>query len=236
MNEIIKILDGNEGIWGFIALVLTFIGWRIGSRISNSKSETTHTNSPHFQAGRDINFGKEVVNNGNKEQRKRKSVKINNNNLLIKEWKVGVDGADWKILNIPARIDRLKTVSACVQIITPGQIRWRAGLVFENDDSKRDYVFHVYQDAGGSEFRSRIVERIPGVRDIDEKLKDNIGIRDPRNFKLTISNKNNMLSFYADGIYLGRYYVPMRSITNLNVASWSDEKPITVIFKDIKVL
>lgn len=153
----------------------------------------------------------------------------------LNTWLAEVLGASPKKLNLPVRIVNFKKISSRVEITNPGKGRWRAGFIFENTDGTEEYIFHTYQDEGSSSFHIRIVGRKPGIEEMHD-VKKTLGIEHPHNFNFWVENEGNQLVFYVDGIFAGNYSVPMNSITNINLAAWSDRDPITVLFKDIEVL
>lgn len=158
-----------------------------------------------------------------------------NQTYRLRKWFAEVLGIESRKLNLPVKIVNFRKIYAKVKVIDAGDGRWRAGFVFENKDGTREYIFHAYQDAGSPEFRSKIVERQPGVEHIKEEDKT-IGVKDPLSFDFWVENSNGKLDFYIDGIPAKSYKVPIQNISDIIIAAWSDAKPIKILFEDIEVL
>lgn len=61
VDELMRRVNENEGLWAFIALMLTSIGLLVRRKIFNRKSTArTHVNSPHVVVGRDIRAGRDI--------------------------------------------------------------------------------------------------------------------------------------------------------------------------------
>lgn len=139
-------------------------------------------------------------------------------------------------LSLPVRASNFRRICSKVLVIDSGNGRWRAGYWFVSSITKREYIFHAFQDEGSDLFHSRIVEREPGVAEMEPDVqKNNIGIENSKEFELLVESKKDGFYFYIDGIYSGKYTVPIEKITDVIIAAWSDDKPITVIFEDIHV-
>lgn len=151
-----------------------------------------------------------------------------------KRWFAEVTGIEFRKLTLPVTVTNFKKIYSKVNIVDPGDGRWRAGFVFENSEGTKEYIFHAYQDTGSTAFKSRIVEREPGRREIADKNKT-LGINDPFNFELLVERKQDKLAFYIDGISAKDYKLPINDIDSIVIAAWSDRKPIKILFEDIQV-
>ncbi len=86
-------------------------------------------------------------------------------------------------------------------------------------------------------FHSRIVER--GKKEESPDVpKYHIGISNPKDFVISVVNKDDEMNFYVDDIYLGKYSVPIQKISELSISSWSHDNtsPVTVILDRIRIL
>lgn len=153
----------------------------------------------------------------------------------LNSWLAEVLGPAPKKLDLPIKIVNFKKISSRVHVINPGKGRWRAGFFLENSEGSIEYIFHAYQDEGDSTFHTRIVGRKPGILEMSD-VKKTLSVKHPYNFNLLVEKENDYLIFYVDGIFSGKYKVPMETITNCNLAAWSDKDPIAVLFKEIEVL
>lgn len=155
----------------------------------------------------------------------------------LKGWITETSGAEAKKRDLAIKnIVNFKKICSRIKIIDPGSGRWRAGFIFSNFRNNREYIFHAFQDAGSDLFHARIVERIPGVEEIKpDVLKNNLGIHNTGEFYLLVEKENEAFNFYIDNIFIGTYPVPVEEISNIILAAWSDEKPITISFEDVEV-
>lgn len=150
-------------------------------------------------------------------------------------WLAMTLGSEGKKLDLPVSLNNFKRIYSRVKVLEPGDGRWRAGFIFNGTGNKREYIFHAYQDSGDSAFRTRIVERIPGVKEIPGDINKTIGIENSRNFAFWIEFEKNNLVFYVENIIVGKYKVPLSDVDNVQLGSWSDNKPIKILFEDIQV-
>lgn len=156
-----------------------------------------------------------------------------NKTYRLRSWLAEVVGTESKKLNLPVKVVNFRKVYSRVRIIDAGDGRWRAGFVFETQNGGKEYIFHAYQDTGQTDFRSRIVEREPGVREVADENKT-LGIKNPSDFEFWVEKAGEDLDFYIDGISAKSYKVPLQNISDIIIAAWSDAKPIKVLFEDIE--
>lgn len=157
-----------------------------------------------------------------------------NQTYRLRSWLAEVMGIESRKLNLPVKVINFRKVYSRVKVIDAGDGRWRAGFVFETQNGGKEYIFHAYQDAGQTEFRSRIVEREPGVREVADENKT-LGIKNPSDFEFWVEKSGKDLNFYVDGVFAKNYKVPLQNIGDIIVAAWSDKNPIKILFEDIEV-
>lgn len=214
-------------------LVLCYF-FGIGNERSN---ETTKTDTSPFvsaggdiTAGRDIFIGSKGVNNSNKGRTKSLSI--------YKERRLVVTETEPKNLILRIDVNNFKKISSRVSLINAENSKWRVGYIFSKTiDPKREYIFHVFQDSGSNSFHSRIVEREPAREIVPDIQKHQIGIEDTKNFELIIENEDGEMSFFVDGIPLGKCRVPPQEVSDVYIRAWShgNSFPITVILENVRV-
>lgn len=148
-----------------------------------------------------------------------------------------VTDAEPKRISLPIDLNNFKKISSKISLTNTTNARWRVGYRFIKESPRtREYVFHVFQDRNKNDFHSRIVE-LAGREIHPDILKMHLGVEHPHHFTLTLENNNNAMSFYVDGIFLGKYTVPLQDISELLISAWSHDntEAIKVIFEETKI-
>lgn len=153
----------------------------------------------------------------------------------LRQWVAETEGSRAKKLNLPVKTEKFKKICFLLNVADVGSGRWRAGVIFNKSDGKGEYIFHTYQDKGSTTFRYRIVEIQPGKEVVPDRNGE-FGVKNPHFFEFCIENKKNIFSLYINGGFAASYEVPVNDISNIVLAAWSDDKPIKMMFEDVKVL
>lgn len=151
------------------------------------------------------------------------------------KWVAVILGSEARKFDLPINVKNFRKLYSRVRVVDPGDGRWRAGFVFNTTRGQNEYIFHAYQDTGQTAFRSRIVERVPGIKEVKDVNKQ-IGVENPHNFEFWVEPEEKELAFYIEGVLVGSYKVPLDKISNIQIAAWSDEKPIRILFENIEAL
>ncbi len=215
-------------------IVVAIIGYYVFA-IGKGGEKNKINKSSFISAGGNVTAGRDIVIGSRINNKKRKTKP----SYIYKKRSLIVTDSEPKNLSLPIEVTSFKRISSKISLINAENIKWRVGYRFiKRFDSKKAYVFHVYQDPGSHSFHSRIVEIEADGQELSRDIRENqIAVEDTKNFELVIENKNGEIFFYVDGILLGKYSVPLQEISDLYIRGWShgNNIPITIIIESVRV-